>query len=62
MPVLLLWGAEDELIPLQFGEAAAAAIPGAELVVLPRVGHIPSVEAPDDFVRILTDFAARVQG
>jgi pimeloyl-ACP methyl ester carboxylesterase len=61
-PVLLLWGAEDELIPLRYGEAAAAAIPRAELVVLPGVGHIPSVEAPDDFIRILTDFAGRVQG
>jgi len=26
--------------------------------VLPGVGHIPSIEAPRDFVRILTDFAA----
>jgi pimeloyl-ACP methyl ester carboxylesterase len=27
-------------------------------VVLPGIGHIPSIEAPRDFVRILTDFAA----
>ena len=57
-PVLLLWGEADELVPVQYGRAAAAAIPGSQLVVLPGVGHIPSIEAPRDFVSILTDFAA----
>jgi pimeloyl-ACP methyl ester carboxylesterase len=61
-PTMLLWGAEDELIPLRYGEAAHAAIEGSELVVLPGVGHIPSVEAPGDFIRILNEFAARIQG
>lgn len=60
-PTLLLWGAEDELIPLRYGEAAARIIPNSELVVLPRVGHIPSVEAPHDFIRILSGFSTRVQ-
>jgi pimeloyl-ACP methyl ester carboxylesterase len=57
-PTLLLWGEDDDLVPVKFGRAAAAAIPGSELVVLPGVGHIPSIDAPRDFVRILTDFAA----
>ena len=58
-PTLLLWGEDDDLVPVKFGRAAAAAIPGSELVVLPGVGHIPSIDAPRDFVRILTDFTAR---
>ena len=57
-PTLVLWGEDDELVPVKFGRAAAAAIPGSRLVVLPGVGHIPSIDAPRDFVRILTDFAA----
>ena len=57
-PTLLLWGEDDELVPVKFGRAAAAAIPDSQLVVLPGVGHIPSIDAPRDFVRILTDFAA----
>lgn len=57
-PTLLLWGEDDELVPVRHGRAAAAAIPGSQLVVLPGVGHIPSIDAPRDFVRILTDFAA----
>jgi pimeloyl-ACP methyl ester carboxylesterase len=57
-PTLLLWGEDDELVPVKFGRAAGAAIPGSQLVVLPGVGHIPSIDAPRDFVRILTAFAA----
>ncbi|HWF78695.1 MAG TPA: alpha/beta hydrolase [Caulobacteraceae bacterium] len=57
-PTLVLWGEDDDLVPVKFGRAAAAAIPGSQLVVLPGVGHIPSIDAPRDFVRILTDFAA----
>jgi len=57
-PTLLLWGEADEAVPVRHGRAAAAAIQGSQLVVLPGVGHIPSIEAPRDFVRILTDFAA----
>jgi 2-hydroxy-6-oxonona-2,4-dienedioate hydrolase len=58
VPVLLLWGQQDELIPLACGEDAASLMPGAKLVVLPNVGHIPSIEAPDAFVRVVSEFAA----
>ncbi len=57
VPTLLLWGDKDELIPLDCGERAAAIIPNSKLVVLPDVGHIPSVEVPLEFVRIVSDFA-----
>ncbi len=41
VPVLVLWGAEDRLIPPDAGEALAAAIPGARLIVYLGVGHLP---------------------
>jgi len=59
VPTLLLWGEKDALIPLECGQDAAALIPNAELVVLPDVGHIPSIEAADDFIRIVGAFADR---
>jgi pimeloyl-ACP methyl ester carboxylesterase len=59
VPTLLLWGDRDELIPLECGEDAARHIPNAKLVVLKNVGHIPSIEATGDFVRIISDFANR---
>ena len=58
VPTLLLWGEQDELIPLASGEDAASLIPDAKLVVLPNVGHIPSIEAPDEFVRVVSEFAS----
>jgi pimeloyl-ACP methyl ester carboxylesterase len=58
-PTLLLWGEADEFVPVRYGRAAAAAIPGSKLVELAGVGHIPSIEAPREFVDILAEFAAR---
>jgi len=45
-PTLVVHGREDP-IPLASSEAAAAAIPGARLVVIERCGHVPYVEQPD---------------
>lgn len=39
VPTLVIHGTEDPLIPVQYGEALAAAIPGARLVTLDGVGH-----------------------
>lgn len=58
VPTLLLWGEQDELVPLDCGEDAASLIPNSRLVVFPNVGHIPSIEAPDDFVRVVSGFAS----
>jgi pimeloyl-ACP methyl ester carboxylesterase len=57
VPTLLLWGDRDELIPLACGEEAASLIPHSRLVVFKNVGHIPSIEATEDFVRIVSEFA-----
>jgi pimeloyl-ACP methyl ester carboxylesterase len=58
VPTLLVWGEQDELIPVACGEDAASLIPDAKLVVLPNVGHIPSIEAPDELVRVVSEFAS----
>lgn len=39
MPVLVLHGAEDGVIPIEHGKAIAAAIPGARFVEIPHRGH-----------------------
>ena len=59
VPTLLIWGDRDELLPLEHGYAAARAIPGARLVVLNDIGHIPSVECPAEFVRLVDEFASQ---
>jgi len=45
-PVLVIWGAEDEVVPLSVGRNFKRDIPGAKLVILPKCGHIPPEEEP----------------
>ncbi len=60
LPVLLIWGGRDPVIPLKHGEHAAEILPNSELVVFPRIGHEPHVEDPGRFAQLLRDFAVRV--
>lgn len=43
---LILWGRDDKVVPLAAGEVFAAKIPGAQLIVYDKVGHIPQEEVP----------------
>jgi pimeloyl-ACP methyl ester carboxylesterase len=56
VPTLLVYGDNDVRAPLAVGEDLHAAIPGSRLVVLPGVGHVCNVEAPDAFNRVVRDF------
>jgi pimeloyl-ACP methyl ester carboxylesterase len=49
VPTLLLYGDADVRAPLTVAEALHAAIRGSRLVVLPGVGHVSPVEAPERF-------------
>ena len=44
VPVLIIWGAEDEVVPLSVGKEFKRDIPDAELAILPHCGHIPPEE------------------
>jgi pimeloyl-ACP methyl ester carboxylesterase len=52
-PVLLLHGAADRLVPVAAARAAARSCPAWTLEVLPGIGHVPQLEAPDDCARII---------
>jgi pimeloyl-ACP methyl ester carboxylesterase len=56
VPTLLVYGDQDVRAPLAVAEDLHAAIPGSKLVVLPGVGHACSIEAPDEFNRVVRDF------
>ena len=51
LPVLILWGADDRLIPRASGEWLKAHIPRSTLIVYPGVGHLPMEERPDQSAR-----------
>lgn len=58
-PTLVVWGANDRVVPLPYGEAYRDGIPGAVMVVLDRCGHLPPFEAPDRFAAAVLDFLKR---
>jgi pimeloyl-ACP methyl ester carboxylesterase len=58
MPVLVVWGREDGLIPLAHGERWRALLPDARLAVIERCGHLPMLERADAFLEIVRPFLA----
>lgn len=57
-PVLLLWGREDQVTPVEWGERLSNLLPDARLMVFPRCGHIPMVEAARPSTRAVLEFLA----
>ncbi|MCA8954099.1 MAG: alpha/beta fold hydrolase [Planctomycetes bacterium] len=56
VPVLVAVGEHDPITPPSETAAWAATIPGALHVVVPGAGHLPPMENPAEFVRVLTAF------
>jgi pimeloyl-ACP methyl ester carboxylesterase len=56
MPVLLVWGEQDTITPLERAHALQTILPRAELVTLPQTGHIPTIESPELFRDALLRF------
>lgn len=56
LPVLVITGEEDSVIPPAEAEALAEAIPGARLVTIPGSGHLPPIEQPEAMTRALEEF------
>lgn len=58
IPVLLIWGKEDSVIPLSLGERFNSDIPGSKLVVIDKCGHVPHEEQPEKILPTITEFLA----
>ncbi|HSZ06761.1 MAG TPA: alpha/beta fold hydrolase [Solirubrobacteraceae bacterium] len=58
VPVLIVWGERDRIIPAEHGARAHRAIAGSRLEIFDGVGHMPQLEAPGRFVAVLERFLA----
>jgi pimeloyl-ACP methyl ester carboxylesterase len=56
LPTLIIWGAEDRILPVKHAYAAHAQIPGSWLEIIEGVGHYPQCEAPERFLEAITEF------
>lgn len=53
VPVEIVWGASDRMLPLSYAEKMLAGLPRARLIQLPRCGHVPQQECPAAFAEAL---------
>jgi len=58
-PVLLIWGRQDRVSRLQYGERLLGELRDARLVVVERCGHVPMFEQTWQVLRALRDFLSR---
>lgn len=58
VPFLVVVGDRDGLVPLDVARAAAESAREGRLEVVRGAGHVPSLERPDEFNRLLRDFLA----
>jgi pimeloyl-ACP methyl ester carboxylesterase len=56
VPTLVVWGADDLIVPLEVGQRLATCMPAAQLCVVPGVGHQPMWEAPRVFNQVVAAF------
>ena len=56
VPTLLVWGANDAIIPLESGEIYQRGIERSKLVVIEECGHMPDIEKPAAFSRLVQTF------
>lgn len=59
VPTLVVVGEDDTLSPPDVARSMHEGIPGSELAVLPRAGHLSNLEAAEEFNAALTDFLSR---
>ncbi len=61
VPVLIIWGGRDPIIPVRHGKHANEAIAGSRLEIFDGIGHVPHLEAPARFVAALERFLEETQ-
>ena len=58
VPTLVIWGAQDAIVPVAHAEIARARIADAQIQILPECGHMPMMERPEQFNRLVGRFLA----
>jgi pimeloyl-ACP methyl ester carboxylesterase len=61
-PTLIVWGAEDKLVPARDADEFARRIPNSRKVVWPETGHVAMLERPEAFNALVQAFLAEEPG
>lgn len=60
LPVLVITGDDDRIVPTEESVRLADELPDAELIVIPNTGHLPQEESPALFLEAVLDFVNRL--
>jgi pimeloyl-ACP methyl ester carboxylesterase len=60
VPVLVITGDNDLLVPAEESIRLSAELLDAEMVVIPDCGHVPQEERPEEFLQAVADFVAEL--
>jgi pimeloyl-ACP methyl ester carboxylesterase len=55
-PTLLIWGKEDQTVPIALADSVRAAIPQAQFHAIDKAGHLPHMERTDVVNPLLLNF------
>jgi pimeloyl-ACP methyl ester carboxylesterase len=58
-PTLVVWGKKDRIIPVAHAQIAVNKVPGARLEIFERCGHMPQLEQPEKFNKLVLDFLSK---
>ena len=56
MPILVIWGVEDKVLPSTHAENVAAIAPGAVVEIFAASGHFPHKDHPERFLKVVREF------
>ena len=59
VPVKIVWGEADKILPVAYAREFKRLMPGAEVEIIPRCGHLPQAERPEEFCDIVMRFAGK---
>ncbi|MEL7041033.1 MAG: alpha/beta hydrolase [Pseudomonadota bacterium] len=61
VPTLIMWGRDDNLVPVSSAAKFADAIPGAQVIIYDQVGHLPQEEHAAKSIQDVRDFMVEVE-
>jgi pimeloyl-ACP methyl ester carboxylesterase len=61
MPLCVIWGEDDRVIPATHASLASELAPSARVEIIANAGHFPHKDHPERFVRIVNDFVRKTQ-
>lgn len=53
---LIVWGSADRMVPIKYAHIFKEKIENSELEILPKIGHSPHLETPENFSEIIINF------